>query len=132
MKHQIYKKYKNFNIYQIKKKRDEYLSISYYISINKLKYKNMEEMCFSYVQYIIDNKNATLIILKTNNKYKRKGYAIKILEESLNYLKNKLNIEKIELDDMSNRSWENNNIYVNFGFKYINNYPEPEMILYLN
>ena len=82
--------------------------------------------------YIIDNKNATLIILKTNNKYKRKGYAIKILEESLNYLKNKLNIEKIELDDMSNRSWENNNIYVNFGFKYINNYPEPEMILYLN
>ena len=37
MKHQIYKKYKNFNIYQIKKKRDEYLSISYYISINKLK-----------------------------------------------------------------------------------------------
>ena len=123
-------------IYHIIKKIDEYyLSISYYISINKLKYKDIEEMCFSYVEYIIDNKkkNSTLKILKQNNKYKKKGYATKILKESLNYLKNKLNIEKIELDDMSDRSWDiYNNIYVNLGFKYINDYPEPEMILYLN
>jgi hypothetical protein len=133
MIHNLFKKFKKFNIYLISKNIDDILSITFYISIQKQKYKDINDYSFSFIQYIVDikNKDANVLTLKTNNIYKNKGYAKKLLEESLNYLKLK-KIKKIELDDMSDRSWEDHNIYIMFGFKYKNNYPEPEMILYLN
>jgi len=133
MIHNLFKKCKKFNIYLITKNVDDILSITFYISIKKQKYKDIEKYSFSFIQYIIDikNKDGTLLTLKTNNPYRNKGYAKKLLEESINYLKIKKKIKKIELDDMSDRSWDDHNIYIMFGFKYINNYPEPEMILYL-
>jgi len=131
MIHNLFKKFKKFNIYLITKNVDDILSITFYISIQKQKCKDINDYSFSFIQYIVDikNKDGTLLTLKTNNKYKNKGYAKKLLEESLNYLKIKKKIKKIELDDMSDRSWSDHNIYIMFGFKYINNYPEPEMIL---
>lgn len=133
MIHNLFKKFKKFNIYLITKYVDEILSITFYISIQKLKYKDINDSSFSFIQYIVDikNKDGNLLTLKTNDPHKNKGYAKKLLEESLNYLKIKKKIKKIELDDMSDRSWDDHNIYIMFGFKYINNYPEPEMILYL-
>jgi hypothetical protein len=133
MIHNLFKKFKKFNIYLISKNIDDISSITFYISIQKQKYKDINDYSFSFIQYIVDikNKDANVLTLKTNNIYKNKGYAKKLLEESLNYLKLK-KIKKIELDDMSDRSWEDHNIYIMFGFKYKNNYPEPEMILYLN
>ena len=133
MIHNLFKKFKKFNIYLITKYVDDILSITFYISIKKQKYKDINDSSFSFIQYIVDikNKDGNLLTLKTNNIYKNKGYAKKLLEESLNYLKIKKKIKKIELDDMSDRSWDDHNIYIMFGFKYINNYPEPEMILYL-
>lgn len=132
MIHNLFKEFKKFNIYLISENTDGFLSITFYISIKKQKYKDINDYSFSFIEYIIDiqNKDATLLTLKTNNKYRNKGYAKKLLKESLNYLKKK-KIEKIELDDMSNNAWRDHNIYIIFGFKYINNYPEPEMILYL-
>jgi len=132
MIHNLFKEFKKFNIYLISENTDGFLSITFYISIKKQKYKDINDHSFSFIEYIIDiqNKDATLLTLKTNNKYRNKGYAKKLLKESLNYLKKK-KIEKIELDDMSNNAWCDHNIYIIFGFKYINNYPEPEMILYL-
>lgn len=133
MFHSLFKKFKKFNIYLIIKDVDIFLSIIFYISNQKQNYKDINDISFSFVQYIVDikNKNATLLTLKTNIKYRNKGYAKKLLHESLNYLKINKKIQKIELDDMSNNSWSDHNIYKLFGFKYINNYPEPEMILYL-
>jgi hypothetical protein len=104
-------------------------NIIFYISTNKLQYKNID-CSISYIQYIIDsnNKEASLICLKTKTLFLNKGYATKLLTYSLKYFK-KINIKKIELDDMSDRSWKDNNIYIYFGFKYINQFPEPEMVL---
>ena len=31
---------------------------------------------------------------------------------------------------MSNNAWKKNNLYTNLGMKYMNEYPEPEMIGY--
>lgn len=121
----FYKKFKNNNIYLNIYKNN----IIFYISINKLQNKNIDSS-FSFIQYIVDfeKKDGTLICLKTNNSFKNKGFATELLTISLDYLKNK-NILKINLDDMSDRSWGENNIYINFGFKYINLFPEPEMVL---
>jgi len=133
MIHNLYKEYKKFNIYKITKNKDDFLFITFYISRIKQKYKDINDKSFSFIQYIVDikKKDATLIVLKTNNIYKNKGYATKLLQDSLNYLKN-IKIQKIELDDMSDHSWEDHNIYISFGFKYINEFPEPEMILLIN
>lgn len=121
----FYKKFKNNNIYLNIYKNN----IIFYISINKLQNKNIDSS-FSFIQYIVDfeKKDGTLICLKTNKSFKNKGFATELLTISLDYLKNK-NILKINLDDMSDRSWGKNNIYINFGFKYINLFPEPEMVL---
>jgi len=121
----FYKKFKNNNIYLNIYKNN----IIFYISINKLQNKNIDSS-FSFIQYIVDfeKKDGTLICLKTNKSFKNKGFATELLTISLDYLKNK-NILKINLDDMSDRSWGGNNIYINFGFKYINLFPEPEMVL---
>jgi len=130
MIHNIHKKYKKYNIYKITNNKDDFLYLTFYISTIKQKYKDINNKSFSFIQYIVDIKNndATLIVLKTNNIYKNKGYATKLLDDSINYLKN-IKIKKIELDDMSDHSWEEHNIYISFGFEYINDFPEPEMIL---
>jgi ribosomal protein S18 acetylase RimI-like enzyme len=120
------------NIFKLEKKENNFSNLTFYLSFNKLKQKNIYQS-ISYIQYIIDikNANATIIILETNLKYRNKGYATKLLLKSIYHLK-KMNIQYIELDDMSNNSWKKNNIYLKHGFQYINNYPEPEMILYIN
>ena len=82
-----------------------------------------------YNSYEGDN-SATIIFLKTNRRYRNKGLATKLLKESIKILK-ELKIKKIELDDMSDNARTKNNIYKKFGFKYINPYPEPEMIYIL-
>jgi ribosomal protein S18 acetylase RimI-like enzyme len=121
----LYKKYKKNNIYLSIQKNN----IIFYISINKLQHKKID-LSYCYIQYVVDlkKKNATLISLKTKDSFKNKGFATKLLTISLDYLKQKKFL-KIELDDMSDRAWEKKNIYINFGFKYINPFPEPEMIL---
>ena len=79
MIHNLFKKFNKFNIYLITKYVDEILSITFYISIQKQKYKDINDYSFSFIQYIVDikNKDGNLLTLKTNNLYKNKGYSKK-------------------------------------------------------
>ena len=81
MIHNLFKKFKKFNIYLISKNIDDISSITFYISIQKQKYKDINDYSFSFIQYIVDikNKDANVLTLKTNNIYKNKGYAKKLL-----------------------------------------------------
>ena len=84
----------------------------------------------SHIHYLYEKDSAVMIFLKTNKKYRGKGFAKKLIKETINILK-KINIKKIELDDMSLFSRTEKSIYRKFNFEYVNPYPEPEMILYI-
>lgn len=127
-------KYRGFNIYKYEGTIEKDLkNLYFYISNSPIhfNYISNNDSVISYIQYVYDIKSASLIFLKTKNICKNKGFASKLLQISINYLKNK-KVKKIELDDMSNQAHSKNNIYIKHGFNYINPFPEPEMILKLN
>lgn len=82
----------------------------------------------SSVQFAIDYecKIAYILDIRTHKRHRGKGYATYILNYTKKYLKEK-GIKSIELDDMSDNAWKDNNLYINTGFKYIDEYPNPEM-----
>ena len=128
-------KYKGYNIYLYEGIINNNLrNLYFYISNSSIhfNYITTNNRIISHIHYIYDIKSASMIFLKTKKNYKNKGFASILLKKSIKYLKNK-KVKKIELDDMSNHSHsKNNNIYINHNFKYINPYPEPEMVLELN
>jgi GNAT superfamily N-acetyltransferase len=118
------------NIYKIHDTDNKLLIL--YFSKNEIEYKKFKnnKNNIPYIYYIYDNDIANLIYLYTNKNNRNKGYATKLLKKSIKILKN-MNIKKIELDDMSDNNWSEHNIYIKNGFSYINNFPEPEMIMFL-
>lgn len=125
--------FQNYNVYMCESKIDKNLcNLYFYISdrIIDINLISNNIKTISYIHFIYNLESANLVFLKTKNKYKNKGYASYLLKLSIKYLKIK-KIKKIELDDMSNHAHGKNNIYINFGFKYINPRPEPEMLLEL-
>lgn len=71
----------------------------------------------------------TLISLHTEKQYRCKGYATYILNQIRQYCIKK-HITEIVLDDCTDNFGSADNIYLKFGFKYIEK-DHPEMILNL-
>jgi len=93
-------------------------------------YFNIENIANAVI-YIINDKCIVLSI-HTNVNYRNKGYATKLLNEIKNYLiKNNSNINKITLDDCTDNFNTKDNLYLKFGFKYIND-GESEMEFNIN
>ena len=71
----------------------------------------------------------TIISLYTIESFRGQGYGKMVLSDIINYCLKK-GIKKIYVDDMSDRFNQSNNIYINFGFKYIDvNFPEMILIM---
>jgi ribosomal protein S18 acetylase RimI-like enzyme len=120
------------NLYEIKKNisKNSY-SLILYLNDKELKKKNINDS-YSFIEVIVCKKDldCNIIYLETNKKYKNRGYASYLIQCIIKKMR-KNKIKKIFLDDMSLNAREKNNIYIKNGFKYINEYPEPEMILEL-
>lgn len=91
--------------------------------------KNTEIGCFSF--YIYSTRGECNILnIFINEKYRNMGYGTYIL----NYIKKfciERNVKKITLDDCSDNFNKENNLYIKYGFKYINkNYPEMIFIIH--
>ena len=97
--------------------------VLFYIGDKTLIYPTVLD-CKSYCVYNVHNDIADLSYIATVPIHRGKGYADKILRYSIKYLK----VSKILLDDMSDRPWCKNNLYVKIGFVYKNCYPYPEMV----
>ena len=78
---------------------------------------------------IIQNNNCNINSLNINFNYQNKGYGSIILSNLIDYCINN-QINNITLDDMSDRFNQKNNIYLKFGFRYIEN-GFPEMVLFI-
>lgn len=126
--------FKGYNVYKYESNINKNLrNLYFYISTSKIEYSMISNssICISYIHFIYDIESASLVFLNTKKLFTNKGFASFLLKTSIKYLKNK-KVKKIELDDMSNHAHSKSNIYRNFGFRYINSPPEPEMILDLN
>lgn len=114
----------------IHKEKNNYI---FYLSFKK--YKTIKEIVKSAVSHCCyyierENETVTLLHLETNKHSQGRGYGDYLLKNTITYMKNH-KYKFIELDDMSDRAWEVNNIYIKNNFEYVNDYPEPEMILLL-
>ena len=112
------------NIEKILTTKNETIINKYIIYDNKKKSKIV-----GYITYVISNNNCTITsinIIKPN-----KGYGTILLNEVIKDIKEYFsNIKQIDLDDMSDQFRKEHNIYIKFGFKYINDYgPEMELLL---
>lgn len=96
------------------------------IIFNIVENKSLNEI--AYVEAIIDSedKNVTIIDINVCVDFRGKGIATYLLISVLKY-SDKRNIKIILLDDMTDKAWSPNNIYIKLGLIYINPEPEPEM-----
>lgn len=77
---------------------------------------------------VIDN-DCHIISININNIYQNKGNGTTLLYNLIKYCKNN-NIKTIFLDDMSDRFNQQHNIYLKFGFTYIEyGFPEMKLII---
>ena len=79
---------------------------------------------------VVDNSEKTATITNFFTQLHNQGIGSKLLCQVISDCK-EININLIELDDMTDRYRKSNNIYLKFGFKYVDVYG-PEMILHLN
>ena len=72
------------------------------------------------IRYVIrdDDDEGTITHMSVIPEYRGHGFAKRLLREAVKRM-SKVGIQIIELDDTSDRSRRGNNIYVNFGFKYV-------------
>jgi ribosomal protein S18 acetylase RimI-like enzyme len=91
--------------------------------------KNISRIAkISYSVNIFTN-DAYILNLNVHKTQRHKGYGTLLLTECINDIK-KYNINNIKLTDLSNMYRCKSNIYLKFGFNYINE-TDDEMILYL-
>ncbi len=106
------------------------MNIKHIIDNNKLiirLYELNKEICI--IIGIIDNTDMScqLNFIRTKTDYQNKGYALKTMNYFIKLCK-EIQLNKITLDDCSDRYKKSNNLYYNCGFKYL--YDEgPEMVL---
>ena len=81
-----------------------------------------------YIVFFIKFEDLNCIITNFNINFEQKGYGSILLNEVIDTLKKKYSsIRTIELDDMTDRYRQPNNIYVKFGFTYVSDHG-PEMV----
>jgi hypothetical protein len=96
---------------------------------NSLKFKESEAK--GNIQFIISFDELICTIVSFNIAFESKGYGTILLNEVIDILKKKYTmIRTIELDDMTDRYRQSNNIYIKFGFTYKADHG-PEMIYLL-
>lgn len=83
--------------------------------------------CLGYIIFFLDEKTKSATILSLIANKKRCGYGTILLQECIEICKKK-QIKIIELDDVTERYRQKNNIYVKYGFQYVHQHG-PEMIL---
>jgi N-acetylglutamate synthase-like GNAT family acetyltransferase len=105
-----------------------------YIAKNKVDFNKIDSIILNenlvgYIEFVIieEEGSATVSYISVSDTYQGLGIS-KFLFIIMSEVLNKIGIEKIELDDDSDRAWQSNNLYLQLGFKYINDEPEPEMI----
>jgi GNAT superfamily N-acetyltransferase len=75
------------------------------------------------------NYECTIVSLFIEKEYRNKGYGTQLLNYVKQYCINK-GLKRIKLDDMTDNFNMKNNIYLKFGFKYIDD-GQPEMIFFI-
>jgi ribosomal protein S18 acetylase RimI-like enzyme len=120
-----------YTIFAYKNQEVNGLSIIFYISENII---NMEDMktdeAVGFISFYIDDndKDLTILFIRTNSKFTGNGIGTFLMILAASYVNSSnKTITKIRLDDDSDNSWQENNIYTKLGLKYINSEPEPEM-----
>jgi hypothetical protein len=84
-----------------------------------------------FIVFIVCFEDLNCVIMDFNINYEQKGYGTILLNEVISILRKKYsNIRTIELDDMTDRYRQPNNIYVKFGFTYKQDHG-PEMVYIL-
>ena len=82
-----------------------------------------------HIYIVINYKECVIMDFEIVYNYQNKGYGSILLNNIINYCRFH-NIDKIILDDMSSRFNTKSNIYLKFGFKYLElGYPEMELNL---
>ncbi len=107
----------------------------YYISnsiLTENTLKNIDSNAIGYIEITFINCDEIIILnMHVNEPFRGHGYGRMLLKYIID-LGFCNNVHKITLDDMSDRAWSNNNIYLYNGFHYIHEYPYPEMELNLD
>jgi ribosomal protein S18 acetylase RimI-like enzyme len=91
----------------------------------------IDNKTISKLEFVYDNDDNTITIININTKngYEGQGHASKLLSKLIVFAK-KHEVKEIYLDDMSDNYRKKSNIYIKFGFTYIDDYG-PEMVLVL-
>jgi ribosomal protein S18 acetylase RimI-like enzyme len=102
----------------------------YFENIQNIIIKILNKSSVIGVLYAIVNDNSCHInSFSINDKYQNQGYGSILLYNLIEYCKNN-EIKNILLDDMSDRFNQQNNIYIKFGFRYIEDgFPEMELFI---
>jgi ribosomal protein S18 acetylase RimI-like enzyme len=99
---------------------------------------------YGYLHYYVSWKEKEIRILYVyiDKEFRSKGYAKMLMKTLLENMKNEMKIKRINrmdvfLDDVSDRYDQPNNLYIQFGFQYLNLDDDelpcgPEMFLKLN
>jgi hypothetical protein len=81
-----------------------------------------------HIVFFVNFEDLNCIITNFNINFEHRGYGTILLNEVIDKLKKKYSsIRTIELDDMTDRYRQPNNIYVKFGFTYVSDHG-PEMV----
>ena len=116
-------KYQLFNLVSIGDR------LIFYVSEKELTDETLVDNCVAWIETVLFEEENELCItwLKTNDEYRGNGIASLLIIAAATYYQQEYGCIKVTLDDFSDRSFIENNIYTSLGFEYINK-KEPEMI----
>jgi ribosomal protein S18 acetylase RimI-like enzyme len=91
----------------------------------------IDEEYIGHVNYSINLycNDSYIININILKKYRNKGYATSLLKDCLDDIKNR-GIKEVKLNDISLNYRKENNIYIKFGFHYVND-DDNDMIIKL-
>jgi GNAT superfamily N-acetyltransferase len=117
-----------YQIYMYRKNIIDGVHLILYINNVKLEVEKIKNESIGYIEYIFDQRllEITILYLNVHKEYQHKGIGTYFLLLISDIYKNIC--KSIDLDDMTKKAWEKDNIYSKLGFKYINEKPYPEMI----
>lgn len=79
------------------------------------------------IRVVSDKDSLYVLDVYVTQAHRKKGYATYLIAKACTMSRRKYGATIIELDDMSNHAWQDDNVYKKMGFKYMNPYPECEM-----
>ena len=119
----------SFELKYIKEKPDTYT-----ITLFKLE-KDKKEI--GKVYYVIYENELYISLIIIEEEYRGQGIGTYLMLLTIEYYINfhkkgiKCSTNIVALEDMSDRPWKPNNIYINMGFKYTDEEPYPDMLAYV-